>query len=170
MSITIAKPLSSRKIEQYAMNIRSLSNCTDCYFDIISLIEKTIPKIDETFNFEYVDSQELEPNTYAYYDPAENTIRVAEDVYVRASNDVGRDRFTLAHEVGHYMLHRNGITFSRATAKTPIYCDPEWQANTFASALLIPRCSTGSMTIEQIQEECKVSHQAAEIAFQRNSQ
>ncbi|MGI9000773.1 MAG: helix-turn-helix domain-containing protein [Pseudonocardia sp.] len=40
-----------------------------------------------------------------------------------------RERFTLAHEVGHLVLH----TFRPRTA------DPEAEANTFAAALLMPR-------------------------------
>lgn len=52
----------------------------------------------------------------------------------------------------------------------PAYRNPEWQANTFASALLIPKNQTKFMSIEQISNKCKVSHQAAEIAHKRNWQ
>lgn len=41
-----------------------------------------------------------------------------------------RERFTLAHEVGHLVLH----TFR------PRGADPEGEANRFAGALLVPRC------------------------------
>lgn len=65
-----------------------------------------------------------------------------------------RAKFTLAHEFGHWMLHqvfysysssracrshRNQKThFSHCNAKTPIQWT-EWQANNFASSLLLPR-------------------------------
>lgn len=34
-------------------------------------------------------------------------IRVRSDVYERACENHGRDRFALAHELGHYSLHRH---------------------------------------------------------------
>ncbi|MBA3709180.1 MAG: ImmA/IrrE family metallo-endopeptidase [Planctomycetes bacterium] len=65
---------------------------------------------------------------------------------------VGRYRFTLAHEVGHWQLHRiyfeidplQRTIFDAATSRPSIVCrssnkEPmEWQADTFASYLLMP--------------------------------
>lgn len=39
--------------------------------------------------------------------PSENRIRIREDVYERACNGYGRDRLTMAHELGHLLLHRD---------------------------------------------------------------
>ena len=80
------------------------------------------------------------------------------------------DTFTIAHEIGHYFLHRNGFSFARTERQVPAYSDPEWQANTFASFLLMPRAQTSFMSIEDIEYKCGVSHQAAEIAYKRNWQ
>lgn len=170
MSTAIAPALSRRKIELLANNIRQRFNCNDCYFDIVSFVEIVIPAIDETFNYEYASSNELSPGMYAYYDPTNNTMKILSSVYDRACEDIGRDRFTIAHEVGHYFLHQDGYSFARINQLIPKYCDPEWQANTFASALLIPRAQTKFMSIEEIKDKCKVSYQAAEIAYNRNWQ
>ena len=65
----------------------------------------------------------------------------------------GRYRYTLGHEVGHWQLHRDqlgvspgqGSLFSREPAptiicrKSPAKERIEWQADYFASALLMPR-------------------------------
>lgn len=67
-------------------------------------------------------------------------------------SQLGRYRFTLAHEIGHWQLHRpyyredptQGVLFDgrgqpafvcRASDKLPV----EWQADTYASHLLMPR-------------------------------
>lgn len=56
-----------------------------------------------------------------------------------------RRRFTLAHEIGHYVLHsaenRMGFTDSKRTmSRTESYWDRyESEANTFAAQLLMPR-------------------------------
>lgn len=49
-----------------------------------------------------------------------------------------RDRFTIAHELGHYFLHSNQgeipiIAYRKGTGRL------EWEANWFAASLLMPR-------------------------------
>jgi len=66
--------------------------------------------------------------------PSENRIRIREDVYERACNGYGRDRLTMAHELGHLLLHRvEMITLAREDGDIPPYKDPEWQAKDIAS-------------------------------------
>jgi Zn-dependent peptidase ImmA (M78 family)/transcriptional regulator with XRE-family HTH domain len=48
----------------------------------------------------------------------------------QAKQSVGRQRFDVAHELGHFVLHAGVVTGDRLT---------ESQANRFASALLLPR-------------------------------
>lgn len=90
------------------------------------------------------------------------------EVGVNSLHHPNRQRFTLAHEIGHYMLHRNhgafedGLLFRRNQTNTQ-----EIEANIFASALLMPRFefdrSLKSMTIEEIAIAFGVSKQAAEF-------
>lgn len=170
MNTPVAHPLSRQTIEDFAEYIRKRTQCTSCYIDIVKFIELVIPRLDPTFNYEYVGEDTLPGGIYAYYDPKENKLNVLESVYQRAIDGVGRDRFTLAHETGHYFMHDDGLTYARSTTAIPAYCNPEWQANTFASAFLIPRSLTMGMSIEEIMDTCKVSYQAATIAFNRNQQ
>jgi len=69
-------------------------------------------------------------------------------IFVHAPNDFDillaqytspiRDRFTLAHEIGHYYLHSNqGDNPIVATRKGSTRI--EWEANWFAAELLMPR-------------------------------
>jgi hypothetical protein len=62
---------------------------------------------------------------------------------------LGRYRFSLAHEVGHWRLHREAMARRKlANASQPAFIcrqseavtvPVEWQAETFASYLLLPR-------------------------------
>lgn len=66
-------------------------------------------------------------------------IRLRESVYEGAYDGNGRDRFTVAHEIGHGIMHRNYIGLARpADSTTKTYCKSEWQANEFAGRLLLP--------------------------------
>ena len=170
MTTPIAPPLSRHDIEGFAQYVRDRTNCTSCYLDIVKFIELVIPRFDPDFQYEYVDDGMLPSGIYAYYDPRIKTLTSLSSVYERANAGIGRDRFTLAHEVGHYFLHDDGLTYARSTTDIPAFCNPEWQANTFASALLIPRSMTMSMGVDEIMEACKVFYQAAQIAFDRNRQ
>lgn len=59
---------------------------------------------------------------------------------------VPRARFTAAHECGHAILHfsqvkeriTDGELVLYRRSDVPAYLDPEWQANAFAAALLMP--------------------------------
>ncbi|WP_167629343.1 ImmA/IrrE family metallo-endopeptidase [Aquipseudomonas alcaligenes] len=98
--------------------------------------------------------------------PSENVIRLREDVYDGLCNDVGRDRFTACHELGHYLMHRNApIKFHRAEhGRLPAYMDSEWQANRFAGALLMPKdklIECGSL--QEVVERFAVSYDAASV-------
>ena len=97
MPSTVAPPLSKKKIEQFTIDIRSKFMISGCYFDIIRFMEFAMRVFDPTFDFECVD--ELPGNTYAYYDPSVNKIYVLNSVYENACDGVGRDRFTIAHEL-----------------------------------------------------------------------
>ena len=78
------------------------------------------------------------PDKYAEYNPIKKELKIRDDTYENAINGIGRDRFTIAHEIGHIFLHSNNVSLARSNEEIPIYCNPEWQANTFARELLCP--------------------------------
>lgn len=61
------------------------------------------------------------------------------DVWVRSDSPPARRRFTLAHELGHLMLHSTGLMFRDITTGTLMHPPEEREANAFAAALLMPR-------------------------------
>lgn len=141
-------------------------------FPIVNVIETLAAPIDSDddplFNFEVCeDSNPSLKGAYALYDSVKQTMYVRESVYDGAVYGVPRDRFTLAHELGHCLLgHGTDYKFARADSDIPAYENPEWQANTFASMLLIPRHEISGMLPWEIAKKYKVSYQAAEIALQ----
>lgn len=96
-------------------------------------------------------------------------IRLKESVYNGAAQEIGRDRFTFAHELGHAMLHDGvQLTFARSRKPLKAYEDSEWQANTFAAELLMPYefvklCGMPSL----VEERCKVSNEAATLRWEK---
>lgn len=72
-----------------------------------------------------------------------------------------RQRFTVAHELGHIIMRHSGAE------------DNEAEANVFASRLLMPACVLYACEVtsaEEIMALCAVSRQAAEIRLTRLSE
>jgi Zn-dependent peptidase ImmA (M78 family) len=102
------------------------------------------------------------------------TITCKRCVELRANLGVGRDRMTLAHELGHAVMHSGEAAFrySGASGTTSIsatnaYESAEHQAKTFASAFLIHDREAAGMTAKEISEQFGVSLEAAELCFDR---
>lgn len=62
-------------------------------------------------------------------------------IYVNSLHHPKRQRFTLAHELGHYFLHRDrAIEFvDKALYRSSQMSSMEYEANNFAGALLMPK-------------------------------
>lgn len=165
----MAEPLSSNQIHKIALNIRTLVGLQQSlYFPILEFVESVLPQIDPNFNF-CIEERRNMTDKYAYYDHTKNEMVVRDDVYDMAYANDGRHRFTIAHELGHYILHRNGTKMCRISGneRIAVYLDPEWQANTFASAILMPRHLIDGMTAHEISRYCGTSAQAADIAYKK---
>lgn len=94
------------------------------------------------------------------------------DIYLSTFTGPLRDRFTLAHELGHYFLHSGqGENLIRATRKGSGQL--EWEANWFAASLLMPVqefrqvASAFGNDIYAIAGHFQVSSQAVEIRLKR---
>lgn len=165
----LAEPLSFNQINEIAYGIRKLVGFQKIlYFPILDFVENVLQNIDSEFVFRVEELRKM-PDKYAYYDHLKNEMVVREDVYDLAYSGNGRHRFTIAHELGHYVLHQDGVKLCRVDGNKRIesYLDPEWQANTFASAILMPRHLISDMTAYEISIKCGTSAQAAEIAYKK---
>lgn len=100
-------------------------------------------------------------------------------IFVNRNDSPERQRFTVAHELGHIMLGHVGkyklVNREPSPSDNPI----EHAANVFASRLLAPACvlwGCNIHTAEEIAVNCKISRQAAEyraarmeILYERNA-
>ena len=96
------KPLSRARIRKIAKDLKRDFCLTNGRIDIIKFIEGVSSILG--MDYEYVEDSQL-PNKYAETDPLRKIIIIKESVCIRAANGSVRDRFTLAHELGHIVLH-----------------------------------------------------------------
>lgn len=158
-------PRSGAQIAQIAESIRRDVKIEADGFPLARFLELAMPRIFPGFALEVGTMAAMGPN-HGLTVPIEKVIRLREDVYDGLIRGVGRDRFTAAHELGHYIMHRGvPIVFHRAEhGELKTYKDSEWQANTFAGDLLMPRAAM--MTCESLEEVAMrfgVSLKAAEV-------
>ena len=158
----LAVPRSRSTIRQMAIWVRKQLNMEDCLeFPILEVIELLAADEEEAFDYEIVSEGEM-TDTYGTTNTMSNIMRIRENVYDGAAMGNARDRFTLCHEFGHWFLHQpENVSFARGDI--PKYCDPEWQANTFAAELMIPYYLVKGMSTEAIVKKCGVSYTCAEI-------
>lgn len=157
-----AEPMSRKSIRELVTEFRKLFGLENVfYFPIVQFIEWCLPELG--LDFEILDVCEMK-DTYGLTNTNNNTLYIREDVYMGAYNGAPRDRFTLCHELGHFLLHTPGrVSFARGDI--PAYRNPEWQANTFAGELMAPYRLTHNMSVDEIADRCGMSRQAAEIQY-----
>lgn len=129
---------------------------------MVSYVSST--NADEPIVLEYV-SMDAATSGSLTYNNGIWTIRVNE------KHNRRRQRFTMAHELGHYMMHRNKLQsftdeiFFRSENKN----DLEYKANEFASRLLMPEdrlrraIASGVKNLGQLAERFEVSSPAMKI-------
>ena len=123
--------------------------------------------------------EELPYGTEAYFDPITNEIILDVQVYEDLCAGNPRARFTVAHEIGHGIMHgayfkeihsgnRKASVLNRGDI--PHYRDPEKQANRFASEFLMPTPLVDTLIRQEgspsdIMRIFHVSFTAAEIKY-----
>ena len=103
--------------------------------------------------------------------PDKEYIRIQQTVFDGACDGIPFHRFTLAHELGHLFLHKNQAPKSYARGEVKdhkVYEDSEWQADEFASELLIDsRDLTGNETAVDLTAKYGISLPAAETKLRK---
>lgn len=163
MSGLMMPPLSLAQIRKKARAFRKIFGLPeDGYVDIVRVFE-SLP--DYGVEIEIAPRWQM-GNKHGETFPAQPKILIREDVYERACRGFGRDRLTIAHEIGHLLLHGSDkISLARVEQKFAIatWCDPEWQANAFAGEFLAPYRFLQGLSILEIQHRYGISAEAAKV-------
>ncbi len=159
---------SRNEIRELTRAIRkALRKDDELYFPVVQLLDG-MSLAFPNFNYEIVEDSELPPYIHADTNILTGEIRIKQSVYDRACNGEGRDRMTIAHEIGHYiMIVCCGFKIARNYNNDiiPAHSDPEWQAKCFAGELLIPGHLVKDLCPEDIAQKCGVSLEAATYQF-----
>lgn len=162
-------PLSTAKIREVAATVRKrvAPVLGGGGFIRMDLLYEWMHLFLPGFDFEVCERDEM-GDDHGQTFPGRLLIKLRNDVYGGMCRGMGRDRFTGAHELGHLFLHQDVSFARRREPSAPIYMDSEWQADTFASSLLIDeellrRCRT----VEEVMETFGVSRAAAEARFRK---
>jgi len=161
-------PLSRKRIRERAQEVRDAFKITTPCFPIMEIVEYWLPRVCEPFVLELLSIEDMAARfgsgTHAMTHPDELHMMLREDVYRGAWKDQGRDRFTVAHEMGHLVLHRFVGMARRLRTEVLTFENSEWQADTFAGELLMPLPDVlEHATAQDIATVFKVSLEAARV-------
>lgn len=166
----VVPPLSRADIRKKARIFRRMFQLDNqLYFPIVEIMElmNSMPDVFHDFNMEVLEESEMK-NFHGLTLP-NGTIKIRNDVYIRAGKGSGTDRDTMAHELGHWLLHRNNRAHARlGCGGVPVYCTPEWQAKAFSGELLVPaHLLQSGMSVTDIKEYCGVSYSSAQYQLRQ---
>lgn len=189
VGIAAKKPHSYKSIEDVAADVR----------EVFGLSPVEPADMSEIFEFSIDDYlvgssgkqvpmihgvEELTTEALTQWNPEEGRIELllSNDWYNALCDGHPRASFTVAHELGHAVLHtstlielgnlnlRSQAALHRGLKEHKTYLDTEWQANSFAAAFLMPiagirklRRSIESITSISISNQFGVSLEAASI-------
>lgn len=158
-----AKPISKQEIRELAKAIRKKCGLEDIHkIPVCLFFEWIMEKMFPNFEWEIVADYTMSEEGVTF--SGANKIIIRQDVYVAACHGDGRARFTIMHEIGHFLLHGpNRVALCRLAPgeKLRPFEDPEWQADTFAAEFLMDFDLIQGMNYKQISDECGVTYGAA---------
>jgi hypothetical protein len=153
---------------------------------ILEIVHTIRPK----FQIKLVSELEL-PVAEAVCDCDQSKLIIRRNVYRAALQGFGRERMTLAHELGHLILGHTGYRYRRldelirsqqqmewegyrshgpSEIISPQEKQEEWEAKRFAVHLLMPRhLAAACRSAREIEKKCLVSQEAAEYRFEELS-
>lgn len=164
-----ALSMSTKEIRKVAKLMREKIGLRDCLkIPICNVLEWVLEHLFPRFEWEIVSEKDLAVEGMTLV--SEKKIFIREDVYEKACQGDGRARFTIAHEIGHLILHLPGrlaqCRLSHGESLRP-FEDPEWQADSFAAEFLMDYDLIKGMPPKEIQMACGVSETAAIVRYEK---
>lgn len=160
--------MSTAAIANAALEVRKVFGATtEPLFPVVAVYELLDVLVDGG-HFEVVEDDAMGEDEARTF-PDRGLIQLRQSVYDGAAQGQGRPRFTMCHELAHLVVHRN-ISFSRVNPVAPpkIYQNSEWQADVFASHLLMPEhLLRDYWSVEAVAEDFGVSYAAANARLEK---
>lgn len=162
-------PRSRKNIDTLATVVRKSVGVKQPHFPILEFVELQLPLLWENFHL-VVQEKHVMGDAHGLTFPESSAIWLREDVYEGVEEGRGRDRFTLAHELGHLVMHGDtGLArVPKKTVELKPYENSEWQANRFAGVLLVPDDVAINLgNAFDIAKACGVSVEAASVRLKQ---
>ena len=158
-------PLRRVAIRDFAAALRGRFGLADeARFPVIDFLERVLDQRLNMTRTVIADAHDM-GGAEGLTCPSGDFVMLRTDVYDGALAWGGRPRFTIAHEIGHLLLHANRPLARRAQSETvPAYKCSEWQADQFAAEVLMPfwqLCASDTPAV--VAKRHAVSYHAAEV-------
>jgi len=161
---TLVESRTSEEIALIANDLRRYCEReNDDWFPIVPVVELIAGD-----GFDVLPPEEMGQNEGLTI-PDLGILQIRQDVYLAAANGDGRARDTMAHELGHFILHR-GISLARRATKQALPRkteDSEWQADEFAGPPPAPNHVISGRTAADITRCCGLPMQVAMYRSQK---
>ena len=153
---------SERQIEKLARDIRNgLGLGLQGRISVLPIYEFALEDMVEDAYFVVVNDNEMH-GAEGQTDWHQPRISLAASTYAKLRRGDFRARMTAAHELGHLLMHTQRPVFYYRTKAKDRRRDPEWQADAFAAALLMPaNAFRRQRTVSQAMKTFGVSRHAA---------
>lgn len=171
-----AKPRGISYIRNIASAVRKLLNLSnDTYINTVQALD-CLCSILEKFGFNYLVlpdcSEFFEKGEEAKTNIVSGMIYIKESVFLDASRKrYCRAHFTIAHEIDHFILHHAlglmNLARTNSSEKPKPFENPEWQADAFASELLMPYEECLKLSPKEIMRKYHVTNSAATTRYNK---
>jgi Zn-dependent peptidase ImmA (M78 family) len=154
---TKVKPRTYWEIEEITKDLRTACEIDDLEFvPIVKMVEALAGD-----GFQVVGNDEIGNNDGLTF-PDLGIIQIREDVYYAACDGDERARDTMAHELGHLIMHHTtSMARTNVMSIAGVLVDSEWQADEFSGLLLAPSHIVTGKTAAEVAKRCGIPLQAA---------
>lgn len=133
----IVTPRSIVKIRETAEGVREVLQLPDGKIPLENFLE-SLSSFGITLDVQEDEDLDLVmPGVEALCVPETATITLRKSTYNAARQNDSRTRFTVFHELGHFVLQHSKM-MGRRSVEAKAYLDSEWQADQFSAEITMP--------------------------------
>lgn len=156
---------TSEQIESITLGLRQQWEIGDAeFFPIVPIAEVYVGD-----GFEVIPVEDMEKHHGLSF-PDLGIMQIREDVYLAACAHDPTARDTIAHELGHMILHSNLFLAQSCKQSIPrLIEDSEWQADEFSKLLLAPTKLVIGRSAVEISKQCGIPLRIAISRIQKQN-